>query len=229
MSGNWIILTGICLLGVCASPQPGTATAEQQAAEIRLPEARREGKVSLERTLTLRRSVRAYRDAALTLADVGQLLWAAQGITAGDRFRTAPSAGALYPLEVYLVAGRVEGLPAGIYKYRPAQHALARVAGEDRRRALAEAALGQNFIVQAPVTLVISGVYERTAKRYGERAPRYVHIEVGHAGQNICLQAVALGLGSVPVGAFRDPEVKRIVGMPEEEAPLYLVPVGRPQ
>lgn len=201
----------------------------QETAEIRLPEPRRDGKVSLERTLALRRSVRSYRDVALSLADVGQLLWAAQGITQGERLRTAPSAGALYPLELYLVAGRVEGLGAGVYKYRPERHSLTRLAAEDRRAALAEAALGQQFIARAPATLVLAGVYERTAKRYGERAPRYVHIEIGHAGQNVCLQAVALGLGSVTVGAFRDPDVKRILGLPQEEAPLYLLPVGRPQ
>lgn len=200
-----------------------------QAQPIRLPSPAQDGKVSLERCLTTRRSVRSFRADALKLAQVSQLLWAAQGITGAQRLRTAPSAGALYPLELYLLAGNVEGLAAGIYKYRPDGHALVRVAEEDRRRALADAALGQQFIAQAPAVFVLAGVYERTAKRYGERAPRYVHIEVGHAGQNLSLQAVALGLGSVPVGAFRDPEVRRIVGMPEEEAPLYIIPVGRPR
>jgi len=200
-----------------------------QAPELRLPAPQRDGKVSLERCLATRRSVRAYRDDALKLAELSQLLWAAQGITGGERLRTAPSAGALYPLEVYVLAGSVEGLAAGIYKYRPERHELVRVAQEDRRRALAEAALGQQFIAQAPAAFVIAGVYERTARRYGDRAPRYVHIEVGHAGQNICLQAVALGLGSVTVGAFRDPEVKRVVGLADDESPLYIIPVGRPR
>ncbi len=199
------------------------------AEEIRLPAPTKEGKVSLERCLATRRSVRSFRGDALKLAEVSQLLWAAQGITGAQRLRTAPSAGALYPLELYLVAGKVEGLAAGVYKYHPDGHALVRVAQGDRRAALANAALGQQFIAQAPAVFVIAGVYERTAKRYGDRAPRYVHIEVGHAGQNLCLQAVALGLGSVPVGAFRDPDVRRVLSMPDEEAPLYILPVGRPQ
>lgn len=197
--------------------------------EIRLPQPQRDGKVSLERCLAQRRSVRAFRDAPLSLSELSQLLWAAQGITGGERLRTAPSAGALYPLEVYVVAGKVEGLAPGIYKYRPSGHSLVQMAPEDRRRALAEAALNQQFIAEAPAVFVIAGVYERTAKRYGERAPRYVHIEVGHVGQNICLQAVALGLASVTVGAFRDAEVQRVVGMPAEEAALYILPVGRPR
>ncbi|MCS7315101.1 MAG: SagB/ThcOx family dehydrogenase [Bryobacterales bacterium] len=205
------------------------AAACAQGQEIRLPPPVQDGKVSLEKCLVARRSVRSFRDEAVKLAEVSQLLWAAQGITGGQRLRTAPSAGALYPLELYLLAGKVEGLPPGVYKYRPEGHGLVRLAHEDRRAALAEAALGQQFVAQAPAVFVIAGVYERTAKRYGDRAPRYVHIEVGHAGQNLCLQAVALGLGSVPVGAFRDPEVKRVTGMAEDEAPLYILPVGRPQ
>ena len=219
-------LAGIVLAGMLAFP---AACPAGQVSDVRLPAPQRDGKVSLERSLATRRSVRAYRDEALKLAELSQLLWAAQGITGGDRLRTAPSAGALYPLEVYVLAGKVEGLASGIYKYRPERHELAPVAKEDRRRALADAALGQQFIAQAPAVFVIAGVYERTARRYGERAPRYVHIEVGHAGQNICLQAVALGLGSVPVGAFRDPDVKRVVGMADDEAPLYIIPVGQPR
>jgi SagB-type dehydrogenase family enzyme len=171
---------GIVLAGMLACE---AACLAGQAPELRLPAPQRDGKVSLERCLATRRSVRAYRDDALKLAELSQLLWAAQGITGGERLRTAPSAGALYPLEVYVLAGSVEGLAAGIYKYRPERHELVRVAQEDRRRALAEAALGQQFIAQAPAVFVIAGVYERTARRYGDRAPRYVHIEVGHAGQ----------------------------------------------
>jgi SagB-type dehydrogenase family enzyme len=215
---------GIVLAGMLSCE---AACLAGQASEVRLPAPQRDGKVAVERCLAIRRSVRAYREDALKLAELSQLLWAAQGMTGGDRLRTAPSAGALYPLEVYVLAGNVEGLTAGIYKYRPERHDLMRVAQQDRRRALAEAALGQQFIAQAPAVFVIAGVYERTARRYGERAPRYVHIEVGHAGQNICLQAVALGLGSVPVGAFRDPEVKRVAGLADDESPLYIIPVGR--
>lgn len=213
-------VVGLALAGV--SP----ASAAAQESEIRLPAPQRDGKISLERCLATRRSVRNFRDTPLSLAEVGQLLWAAQGITGGDRFRTAPSAGALYPLEVYLVAGRVEGLEAGVYKYRPERHALLRRAGGDHRRPIAQAALGQESLAEAPVTILFAGVVARTAKRYGERAERYMHMEAGHAGQNVCLQAVALGLGSVPVGAFRDGELKRAAGLDGDEAPLYLFPVG---
>lgn len=216
-------LVGLALAGV--NPAPPAA----QETEIRLPAPQRDGKVSLERCLASRRSVRSFRDASLSLGEVSQLLWAAQGITGGDRFRTAPSAGALYPLEVYLVAGRVEGLEAGIYKYRPERHALVRRAAGDHRRSVAQTALGQESVAQAPVTVLIAGVVARTAKRYGDRAERYMHMEAGHAGQNICLQAVALGLGSVPIGAFRDGDLKRAAGVEGDEAPLYLFPVGRPR
>lgn len=220
----WLeVVVGLALAGI------GPASAAAQETEIRLPAPQRDGKVSLERCLATRRSVRSFRDAPLGLVEVGQLLWAAQGITGGDRLRTAPSAGALYPLEVYLVAGRVEGLEAGIYKYRPERQALVRRAGGDRRRAIARAALGQESVAEAPVTILIAGVVSRTARRYGDRAERYMHMEAGHAGQNICLQAVALGLASVPVGAFRDDELKRAAALDGEEAPLYLFPVGRPR
>ncbi len=193
--------------------------------EIQLPRPRLESAVSLEETLAARRSVREYAPGSLSLDEVGQLLWAAQGKTADWGGRTAPSAGATYPLETYLAVGEVEDLEAGLYRYRPETHSLLRVGGGDRRLSLAQAALGQRMVGEAPVTVVLAAKYERTAGRYGERAERYVHMETGHAGQNIHLQAEALGLGTVVVGAFRDEEVKRVLGI--EEEPLYLMPVGR--
>jgi len=126
------------------------------------------------------------------------------------------------------VVGNVKDLEPGVYKYLTREHRLRQVAASDRRAELAAAALGQQQIAQGPVTFVFSGVYERTAKRYKERAVRYVHMEAGHAAQNICLQAVALGLGSVVMGAFEDDRVKRVVGMPDEEAALYIVTLGKP-
>ncbi|KPJ51984.1 nitroreductase, partial [candidate division TA06 bacterium DG_24] len=155
-----------------------------------------------------RRSIRSYSDAPLTLAEVSQLLWAAQGITNDRGFRTAPSAGALYPLEVYVVAGKVEGLPAGIYKYRPREHELWRVDLGDKRRELSGAALGQEPVADGAIDIVFAAVYGRTAVKYGERATRYVHIEVGHAAQNVFLQAGALDLGAAVIGAFFDEEVE---------------------
>ncbi|MEW6033865.1 MAG: SagB/ThcOx family dehydrogenase [Chloroflexota bacterium] len=194
---------------------------------LKLPESTLKGETSLEAALFERRSVREYAKLPLKLGEVSQLLWAAQGITAEWGGRTAPSAGALYPLEVYLVVGDVEALAPGVYRYRPEGHELVRVKDGDLRGKLAEAALGQAWVGGGAVDIVIAAAYERTTKKYGERGVRYVHIEVGHAAQNICLQATALGLGAVTVGAFSDERVKGVLAMPENEAPLYIIPVGR--
>jgi SagB-type dehydrogenase family enzyme len=196
---------------------------------IELPKPRVDGDVSLEAAIRERRSVREFSRQALQLADVAQLLWAAQGVTARDGGRTAPSAGALYPLELYLVAGNVAALPAGLYHYRPRGHRLQPVADGDLRRALAAAALDQSWVHSAPAVLVIAGVYERSAKKYGQRAHRYAHIETGHAAQNVYLQAEALGLGTVIVGAFEDAAVREVLGLPSDHAPLALMPVGYPR
>lgn len=163
----------------------------------------------------------------LTLAEVSQLLWAAQGITGPGGKRTAPSAGALYPLELYIVSGKVDGLPSGIYRYAPERHSLQGIAQGDRRRELCDAALGQSSIRTAAAVIVLSGVYDRTTVKYGERGIRYVHMEAGHAAQNIYLQAVPLGLGTVVIGAFRDEEVRKVMKMAERERPLYIMPTGK--
>lgn len=163
----------------------------------------------------------------MTLAEVSQLLWACQGITRENGMRTAPSAGALYPLEIYLVAGQVERLPVRIYRYCIQGHELIRRSDEDKRQALAAAGYGQRCIERGAINIVIAAVYERTARKYGERAERYVHMEVGHAVQNICLQAVALELGTVVVGAFDDSMVKKTLLMDGDESPLCIMPVGR--
>jgi len=194
---------------------------------IKLPEPEYTGEVSLERTLRERRSVRQYKEEPLRLEEISQLLWAAQGITDPRGFRTAPSAGALYPLEVYLVAGNVSGLAAGSYKYRPQGHALVKVAGGDRRVELSEAALGQDPVEKGAAVIVICAVYERTAVKYGKRAERYAQIEVGCASQNIYLQAVSLNLGTVFVGAFDDDRLKKVVNLRDDERPLCIMPVGR--
>jgi SagB-type dehydrogenase family enzyme len=196
---------------------------------VKLPDPRRDSETSVEKALLKRRSLRSYAEQPLTLAQVSQILWAAQGVTEPTRgLRTAPSAGALYPLEVYVVAGKVNDLPAGIYKYVPRSHTLIRVAEGDKRSDLASAALNQSWIAEAPIILVVSAIYDRTAVKYGTRATRYVHIEVGHAAQNVCLQAVALGLGAGVVGAFDDDAVARVLSAPSSEAPLYILPVGKP-
>ena len=195
---------------------------------IILPQPRTDSKVSVEETLSKRRSIREYKDESLTLEEVSQILWAAQGITAPEfGARTTPSAGALYPLEVYLVVKNANGLKAGVYQYLPESHKLTEVLEGDMSSQLAKAALGQMFIAEAPVNLVFSGVFSRTTSKYGDRGIQYVYMEVGHAAQNVYLQAQSLGLGTVVVGSFNDEEVKRMLNMSEEETPLYIMPVGK--
>ncbi len=193
--------------------------------EIKLPSIQTIGKFSVEEAISKRRSAREYKDEALTLEEISQLLWAAQGITSGWGGRTAPSAGALYPLEIYLVAGRVENLKPGIYRYNPERHSLIKIVEGDKRFALNSCSLFQTCIKNAPISIVICAQYERTTRKYGDRGRRYVHIEVGHVGQNIYLQAESLGLATVAIGAFVDEAVKKVLNIKEE--PLYIMPVGK--
>lgn len=194
---------------------------------IKLSEPRYDGNVSIERALKKRRSIREYSNKPLTLTEVSQLLWAAQGKTRSTFGRTAPSAGALYPLEVYLVVGNVTDLSKGIYKYQPENHELLRITNMDKQGDLCSAALGQGCVKDGAVVIVFAAVYERTTQKYGQRGIRYVHIEIGHAAQNVYLQAASLNLGTVVVGAFNDNKVHKIMNMPDEEKPLYIMPVGR--
>ena len=202
-------------------------TMKNELKTIKLPEPRYESEISVEEALLARRSVRNYKNEPLTLKEVSQLLWAAQGITNEKGSRSAPSAGALYPLEVYVVAQNVDSLSGGIYKYKPQGHELTKVVEGDKRMGLYNAALDQSAVKDAAVVVVFSAVYERTAEKYGERGERYVHLETGHAAQNVYLQAISLGLGTVVIGAFNDNEVKKIMNMQDDEQPLYIMPVGR--
>jgi SagB-type dehydrogenase family enzyme len=190
---------------------------------IALPAPATRGGMSLTETLASRRSIRSFAPDALTLVQISQLAWAAQGITEPTRgLRTAPSAGATYPLELYLLT------KDGVFHYLPQGHQLIRLSDADRRADLSKAALGQESVAEAALDIVIAGVMSRTEARYGERARQFVHLEAGHVGQNIHLQAVALGLGSVSVGAFREQAVSQVLGLPAEQTPLYLIPVGKP-
>lgn len=200
---------------------------KQRGHPLKLPEPHYDGNVSIERALRERRSVRDYAGEPMTLTEVSQVLWAAQGVTGPNGERTAASAGALYPLEVYVVVGNVTEMPEGVYRYRPHQHALAKISGRDVRAKLAAAALNQNFIADAAINLVFTAVFERTTGYYGKRGEQYVHAEVGHAAQNVHLQAAAMGLGTVVVGAFDDDRVIQILDLPRNERPLYLMPMGR--
>jgi SagB-type dehydrogenase family enzyme len=195
---------------------------------IELPPPRYDGASSLEEALRERRSVREYSDEPLTLAEISQLLWAAQGVTHGSG-RTAPSAGALFPLEVYVVAVRVDGLAPGLYKYRIGDHKLLELTRENVHSDLVAAALSQDCVRNGAAIIVIGAVVERTAAKYGGRAERYVDMEVGAAAQNVSLQAVALGLGAVFVGAFNDARLREVLCMERKEAVLALLPVGGPR
>jgi SagB-type dehydrogenase family enzyme len=175
---------------------------------------------SIEECMEARRSVRGYQDKELSLQQISNILWAAQGITEDRRgFRTAPSAGATYPLEVFIAK------KDGLFRYLPSSHGLKQEMNKDIRKDITGAALGQGFISDAGLVVIITAVFERTATRYGDRAVRYVYIEAGHCAQNIHLEAVALGLGSVPVGAFRDNELSKLLKLKDEE-PIYIIPVG---
>lgn len=212
-------------LAACAKePAPLPVTPEMGA---KFPQPRHDSAISIEETLLKRRSVRDYTGEPLTLQEVSQLLWAAQGITDPRGLRTAPSAGATYPLETYVVVGDVENLTKGVYRYHLPKHELVKVLDGDLRAELAAAALGQRWVREGAINIVLTAIYERTTARYGDRGIRYVHMEVGHVGQNIHLQAVALGLGTVVIGAFRDDQVKEILHLPKDEHPLYIMPVGR--
>jgi len=196
-------------------------------AAIGLPQPKLEGTMSLEQVLANRRSVRTFAAEPLEPAEIAQLLWAAQGITGRDkRFRTAPSAGALHPLEVYVVAADVMDLKAGVYHYLPAKHSLELIAEGDLRNKVSEAALGQQAPARAPATILIAAVYSRCSAKYGARANRYVPMDAGHAAQNVLLQAVALNLGAVPMGAFDGDQLKTVVKLANDEEPLYIIPVG---
>lgn len=199
----------------------------EPASHVKLPPPRQEGEVSLEHALRYRRSIREFTRSALTLAEIGQLLWAAQGVNHPMGLRTAPSAGALYPLVPHLVAGDVSSLPPGVYRYAPNQHALALIGEGDRRAALSAAALRQSWIAEAAAVLVLAAIYRRTTAKYGPRGERYVHIEVGHAAQNVYLQAFALGLGTTEVGAFNDGAVKTALALADDQDPLAIMPIGR--
>jgi SagB-type dehydrogenase family enzyme len=219
----------------------GVPLRAQQSRTVRLPDPQFKGKVSVEEALKQRRSIRTYASGQISLNDLSQILWAAQGVAEkiekapsswrGSKWygglRTAPSAGALYPLEVYALVNSVSDLQPGTYRYDPAGHSLIKVTTDDKRSALYEAALRQESIKEGAAVLVVTGVLARTAVKYGERAQRYVYMEAGSVAQNIYLQSESLGLGTVLIGAFRDAGVKEALNLPAEEDPLIIMPIGK--
>lgn len=187
---------------------------------INLPKPNKDSAISLEQAITKRRSRRKFILKALTHEQIGQLCWAAQGQEAHSHYRTAPSAGATYPLELLVI------IREGLFRYLPAKHSLERLTNQDLRAELASAAWGQKFIESAPLTLVFTAQFSRTTGHYGQRGVRYVYMEAGHAAQNVHLQAEALELGSVAVGAFDDISVSKVLSLPDYIEPLYMVIVG---
>uniref|UniRef100_A0A7C4NN81 SagB/ThcOx family dehydrogenase n=1 Tax=Ignisphaera aggregans TaxID=334771 RepID=A0A7C4NN81_9CREN len=196
----------------------------------------RKGVLSVEEAIAYRRSIRSFKREPISLDQLSQILWALYGVTDPDhRFLATPSAGATYPLEVYVVIGdnavkdlNNRYLDAGVYRYDNHAHKLDFLISGDLREELYKACLHQSWVRDAAVNIVMCAAYERTTSYYGERGYRYVHFEVGHAGQNVYLMATALGLGTVAIGAFKDLDVKRILKLPPNVHPLYIMPVGVP-
>ncbi|HXX68708.1 MAG TPA: SagB/ThcOx family dehydrogenase [Polyangiaceae bacterium] len=216
---------GVVLLvgasGAFANDAPAGASAAFSGVDIKLPAPRRSGAISLEEAIARRRSTREFSSRMPADDQLGQLLWAAQGVTDTTHgLRAAPSAGALYPLELYLARAD------GVYHYEPGAHGLRRVDTHDERAAMGRAAFGQSAVLQAPILLAVVGIVSRTRAKYGGRAERYVTLEAGHAAQNILLEATALGLAAVPVGAFDDDGLRSALGLASDATPLYVLPVG---
>ena len=223
VAGALFLALVFLLQGLFPSPAPAET---EEAAAVGLPEVKRGDPGGFADLLYRRRSVRSFSEGQIPLEAVSRALFAAQGITRRGRFRTVPSAGALYPLEVYLVAGSVQGLRDGVYRYEPRGHELDRVVEGDRRRELARECYGQMWIAEAQTVLVICAVFERVTGKYGQRGVRYVHIEAGCAAQNVSLQGYASGLGSTVVGAFSDSGVAEAIGAEQGEEPLIVMPLG---
>lgn len=202
-------------------------TVELLVDTIALPKPSVDGSCALERALAIRRSVRVFSGRPLQLPELGQLLWACQGRTSPDGYRTAPSAGATFPLEIYAAVGAVESIPAGIYHYAPAGHQLALLREGDVRARVASTVVDQDFIADASVILVIAALYARTAEKYGAHAARYAAIEAGCVSQNAALQGAALGIGSVMVGAINESAIQKELRLPGDHRPVLLMPFGR--
>ncbi|HIE36353.1 MAG TPA: SagB/ThcOx family dehydrogenase [Candidatus Omnitrophica bacterium] len=193
---------------------------------IKLPFFKKRGRICLEEVLDQRQSIRKYSPDPLRIEEISQLLWAAYGKNQWKK-KTVPSAGALYPLVIYLFAKKVEEIPLGLYEYHPQNHTLSLISASDLSFSLYKACLKQEWIKEAKAAIFICANYKITTSYYGKRGFRYVYMEAGHSGQNIYLEATALNLGTVAIGAFNDEEVKRVLAV--EEEPLYIFPIGRPK
>lgn len=228
-----LFMVFIVTLTACGSTAPENdqkngelIAAEEPALTYYLPSPDTDGDMSVESALQNRRSQRSFQDKALSAYQLSQILWAAYGITDDGRgFRTAPSAGALYPLEIYAIVGNVEGIDPGAYKYIAEGHKIVMVVEGDVRDQLSEAVFSQRMVTEAPAAIFYSGVFSRTTERYGDRGNHFVYIEVGHSAQNVYLQAESLGLGVCAIGTVTD-VAREILDLPPDEDPLYLMPIG---
>lgn len=215
-------LLSLALLASLAAHSPVQAK-KAKVVRIKLPAAQTTSKMSLEEALLSRRSRRKVSPKALPMATVGQLLWAAQGITLPNKgFRTAPSAGARYPLRLYVL------LPTGLWSYEPKGHSLLQKSSRDLRKALWEHVYSRPWLDNAPAMFLIAADYRRTEEKYGKKARRFVHIEAGHAGQNLLLQSTTLGLHGVGVGAFHPERTRKVLSLPAKQELLYVFVMGRP-
>jgi len=244
LSSIVIILVGFAIAGEGFSQEsnPEQAAKKPESKIIQLPDPSFKSETSIEEALNARQSVRAYSAESLSLTEISQMLWAAQGITRkkdtpsskwNEKYewqggnRTAPSAGGLYPMELYLLAGNVEGLDQGVYKYIVKSHSLIKVIDGDKRADVREVSLKQKAITEGAAVIVMAAVYERTSIKYGARSEKYIFTEVGHIGQNIYLQGASLGIGTVMIGAYKDDDLKRVLNLPDDEKPMAVMPIGK--
>lgn len=214
---------------LCSFWAMGLLGMRNNQSSISLPKPTFDGKVSVEKAIKERRTIRDFKERPLLLNNLSQLLWAAQGITdPNEKKRTTPSGGALYPLDIYLIIGGngIEGVESGVYHYLPEKHLISLLSKGDRRKEIASASLWQMWMAKAPVIFIVTAEYRRITGKYGERGIRYALMEVGHVGQNLFLQAEALGLGAGIVGAFNDADVSKVMGGPPPHEPLLIMPVG---
>jgi len=228
----WLVLAlPACHNQTSANETPAPTRMKETTLTYILPAPKTDGTTSVEKALANRRSHRNFQNKALSVDQLSQILWAAYGITSpgpnlGGGLRTTPSAGARYPLEIYAIVGNVEGIEPGVYRYISERHKIVRTIDKDVRNELADAALSQRMVREAPLSVFYSAVFSRMLERYGKRGIRYVYMEIGHSAQNVYLQAEALGLGTCAIGAFADSRVRQVLQLPENEEPLYLMPIG---
>ncbi len=215
MMGIFMVLIFLAIAGIVYAEETGT--------KIILPNPIKKGTLSLEEVLWKRQSIRSFSGQELNWQQIGQLLWASQGVNRPDKkYRTSPSAGATYPLELYVIK------PSGIYHYLPNEHAVVKTMSGDMKQALAKANLGPRMMQESKCVFLFTTIFERTIKEYGKNAIPYVYLEAGHAAQNLLLQAVALGLGGVPNGSILDRHHQQALNIPEEENLIYILVIGCP-